>query len=345
MGGREKRVVFMGKGIFRGFIFRWAAVIGATLFLFMIMPSAGAEVKQSFQHWLSDLRREARSLGISEEVLNEALGDVRLIPRVIKLDRSQPEATLTLQTYLRRVLPESVVADGREKLEQNRDLLRAIEQSYGVQARFIVALWGIETKFGRFTGGYSVIDALATLSYDGRRGKLFRKELLSALRILEEGHITMDKMKGSWAGAMGQVQFMPSSFIHYAVDYDRDGRIDIWNSLGDIFASTANYLSRAGWKGDQTWGRRVQLPHPLEWGLVGLDSQKRLSDWQRLGVRRADGRDLPKSPDLMASIVMPDGEDGTAFVVYHNYRVLLKWNMSQFFGVAVGSLADLIGSY
>jgi membrane-bound lytic murein transglycosylase B len=243
------------------------------------------------------------------------------------------------------MLPETVVTGGREKLVQNRDLLRDISQSYGVQARFIVSLWGIETKFGRITGGYPVIDALATLSYEGRRGKLFRKELLSALRILEEGHITLDKMKGSWAGAMGQVQFMPSSFIHYAVDYDRDGRIDIWNNLGDIFASTANYLSHAGWKGDQTWGRRVQLPNTLEEGLVGLGSQKRLSDWQRLGVRRADGRDLPKSPNLMASIVTPDGEGGAAFVVYHNYRVLLKWNMSQFFGIAAGSLADLIGSH
>jgi membrane-bound lytic murein transglycosylase B len=334
----------MSKRILRDHIMD-KTVVGVALFFLVMMPSEGAGEKKGFQHWVSDLRREARSLNISEEVLDEALSDVRLIPRVIELDRSQPEVTLTLSTYLQRMVPESVVLEGRKELYQNRDLLTAISQSYGVQARFIVALWGIETKFGRFTGGYPVIDALATLAYEGRRGRFFRRELLSALGILNDGHITMDKMRGSWAGAMGQVQFMPSSFIHYAVDYDGDGRRDIWENLGDIFASTANYLAKAGWIGEQTWGREAHLPGALDRKLVGLDTQKRLSAWQSLGVRRANGQDLPGSPDLKASLVEPDGEGGPAFVVYHNYRVILKWNMSHLFGIAVGCLADRIGSY
>ena len=238
--------------------------------------------------------------------------------------------------------PRARVEKGRQRLRENRALLVEIGRKYGVQPRFLVAFWGIETDFGRHTGGFRVIPALATLAYDGRRSAYFRRELLNALEILDQGHIALSDMVGSWAGAMGQSQFMPSSFVTFAVDYDGDGRKDIWNTKADVFASAANYLSRVGWKGDQTWGRPVRLPKGFDTGLASLKIRKRLSAWQRLGVRRADGGDLPKR-DLMASVVLAEGPGGPAYVVYDNYHAILKWNRSTFFALAVGSLAEQIG--
>ena len=296
----------------------------------------------SFSRWVDGLRREAAARGIRSATLDAALSGLKPIARVIELDRKQPEFTLTFRQYMDRVVPRARVEKGRQRLRENRALLEEIGRKYGVQPRFLVAFWGIETDFGRLTGGFRVIPALATLAYDGRRSAYFRRELLNALEILDQGHIALPDMVGSWAGAMGQSQFMPSSFVTFAVDYDGDGRKDIWNTKADVFASAANYLSRVGWKGDQTWGRPVRLPEGFDPGLVGLKVRKRLSEWQRLGVRRADGGDLPKR-DLMASVVLADGPGGRAFVVYDNYHAILKWNRSTFFALAVGSLAEQIG--
>ncbi len=296
----------------------------------------------SFQEWLKGVRSEAISLGIRPNILDSALRGISLIPRVIELDHKQPEFTLTFRQYLDRVVPPSRVKRARRKLNENRAILEEVGRKFGVQPRFIVAFWGIETDFGRQKGGFSVIRALATLAYDGRRSKYFRGELMNALKILNQGHISVSEMIGSWAGAMGQSQFMPSSFLSFAVDYDGDGRKDIWNDKADVFASAANYLSRSGWKGDQTWGRPVRLSKELDKNVIGLKVRKRLSEWQKLGVRRNDGSDLPKR-DLMASVVLAEGAGGPAFIVYDNYRTILKWNRSTFFAVAIGSLADRIG--
>jgi membrane-bound lytic murein transglycosylase B len=222
--------------------------------------------------------------------------------------------------------------------------LDRVEREYGVQRRFIVALWGIESNYGEHTGSFAVIQSLVTLAYDGRRSNYFRKELLNALHILDDGHLSLEEMKGSWAGAMGQCQFMPSSFHHYGIDADGDSRIDIWNSIPDVFASTANYLAKAGWKDDQTWGRPVRLPENFDYSLAGLKTRLPLSRWQALGVRRINGRNLPKRRDLTASLIIPDGSDGPAYLVYDNFRVLLAWNRSEAFAVAVGTLADRISS-
>ncbi len=297
-----------------------------------------------FAEWLKALRTEALTLGISQATLQSSLEDVALIARVIELDRNQPEFTLTFKQYLERVVPSSRVATGRKLFFEHQDLLLRIGRKYGVQPRFIVALWGIETDFGRNTGGFSVISALITLAYDGRRSEFFRGELLNALQIIDDGHITPVRMIGSWAGAMGQNQFMPSSFLNFAVDENGDGRRDIWNTKEDIFASTANYLSKSGWRDDQTWGRKVQLPDRLDSSLVGLSVKKKLGVWQQLGVRRADGSALP-TRQLPASLVLPDGIKGPAFLVYNNYRTTLKWNRSTFFALAVGTLADGIVEY
>ncbi len=296
---------------------------------------------ESFATWLEGLRAEARERGIGAEILERAFKGVVPIPRVIELDRSQPEFTLTFQEYLDRVVPGSRVHKGREKLAENRALLERVAERFHVQPRFVVALWGIETDFGRLGGSFSVIASLATLAYDGRRSAFFRKELLAALTILDEGHIAPEDMKGSWAGAMGQNQFMPSSFVGYAVDFDGDGRRDIWQTRADVFASAANYLASQGWRDDRTWGRRVRLPEGFDFAAAGPKVGKPLGYWQRLGVRRADGGALP-TRQLEASLVLPEGEGGPAYLVYSNFETILKWNRSTYFAIAVGQLADRI---
>ncbi len=311
----------------------------SVLLLFAMSGSA-----EDFQIWLEKLRIEAKDKGISQSVLDEALAGIQPIPRVIELDRRQPEFTLTFTQYRDRVVPQSRIKKGRVKYRENRDLLEEIGGKIGVQPRFIVALWGIETDFGRVTGGFKVIHALATLAHDGRRSTYFRKELLNALQILDEGHIAPKEMMGSWAGAMGQSQFMPSSFLAHAVDYDGDGRRDIWTTRPDVFASAANYLAKSGWRADQTWGREVKLPNDFDFALADLKVRKSIGEWQALGVRQPDGGDLP-TRQLSASIVLPQkGEMSPAYLVYNNYRTTLRWNRSTYFALAVGLLSDAIGS-
>jgi len=297
--------------------------------------------EEEFAAWVADFRQTALDEGISPETLDAVLPGLAFRSRVVELDRRQPEGTLTYAEYMSRVLPPARVNRGKRLLRKHRAVLAEIGEAYGVQARFIVALWGIESDFGRVTGGFPVLDSLATLAFDGRRGKFFRGQLLHALRIVDDGHIQPDAMLGSWAGAMGQSQFMPSSFHQFAVDHDGDGRRDIWGTLPDVFASAANYLARAGWKGDETWGRQVRLPDGFDGALAGLDVTKALEEWQALGVRRADGDDLPQA-QMAASVILPGGPDGPAFLTYHNYRVLLKWNRSHYFATTVGQFADIL---
>ncbi|MDA0339852.1 MAG: lytic murein transglycosylase [Proteobacteria bacterium] len=295
----------------------------------------------SFRDWMQELRTEAVQSGISAGTVDVALRGVEPIPRVLELDRKQPEFTLTLNQYLARVVPDARVAQGQANLRQHRALLTEIEKKYGVPARFIVAFWGVETDFGRITGGFPVVSSLATLAHDGRRSSYFRKELLNALRIIDQGHITADSMVGSWAGAMGQCQFMPSSFLSFAVDYSGDGKKDIWSTPADVFASAANYLARSGWDSDLTWGREVKLPQGAE-GRFKAGEKKSLLDWHAFGVRRADGSALSQR-DLQASLVVPDRGDGRAYLAYGNFETILKWNRSTFFAIGVGTLADRIG--
>ena len=317
-------------------------ITGAVLIAFCLAVAPAAGEEMAFADWLVDLRREAAEKGVGRATLDRALRGLSPIKRVIELDRRQPEFTLTFRQYLTRVVPPARVAKGKRKLNENRALLESVAAKYRVQARFLVAFWGIETDFGRLTGGFPVVRALATLAHDGRRSTYFRRELIDALKILDRGHIDFAKMTGSWAGAMGQPQFMPSSFLAFAVDGDGDGRKDIWTTKADVFASAANYLARSGWRGGQTWGRQVRLPDGFDPALADLKVRKGLRAWQALGVRRIDGRDLP-TRDLESSIVFPGKPGGDAYVVYNNFRTILKWNRSTYFAVAVGSLADRIG--
>ena len=325
---------------------RYFAVFAVFIFGFHGLPvSAKASQPQTFEAWRTELRNEALSNGITATVFDTAFSGVQPIERVIELDRRQPEFTMTLETYLSKVVSGTRVKKARQKLSEHKQILAEVSEKFGVQPRFIVALWGIETNFGQHTGGFSVIAALATLAYDGRRSAYFRGELLNALKIVQDGHITAANMKGSWAGAMGQSQFMPSSFLNYAFDYDQDGKRDIWTTRKDVFASIANYLSSVGWRDDITWGREVSLPQTLNGkALSDKKTVKRVSEWQRLGLRLPDGGDLPKR-DLKARLVVPDRGKGRAFLAYANYDNILKWNRSNFFAIAVGSLADQIDAF
>lgn len=317
-----------------------------TLVLGLGLTSAAfAENKIEFSEYVETLKQEARELGISEQTLESAFANVEYKPRAIKADKNQPEKKLTLDEYIPRAVPDWKIKQAKSLYKKHYDDLNRIGKEYGVQPRFIVALWGVESNFGKLTGGYNVIDALATLAYDGRREAFFKKETMAALTILEEKHISIANMKGSWAGAMGQSQFMPSSFVNYAVDGNGDGKKDIWNTKADVFASAANYLKSHGWNDTYTWGRQVKVPEGLPSSLQGRQQEKAktLQQWNDLGVRRLNGAALPKtSEDIDAWLIAPDDEGGRAYLVYENYQVLMKWNRSYYFGLAVSHLADQI---
>jgi peptidoglycan lytic transglycosylase B len=305
----------------------------------LLMAAPAGAVEEDFATWLTGLRRDALAAGIRPATLDRALAGIEPIPRVIELDRKQPESTITYAGYLDRVVTPERRKTARERLAENRKLLTEIQRRYGVQPRFIIALWGNETLFGKVTGNFPVIPALATLAYDGRRSAFFRVELLNALRMVDQYDVDPKDMLGSWAGAMGQSQFMPSSYLHFAVSYSGDGKRDIWHRREDVFASIANYLQQSGWRGNETWGRVVMLPAGFDPALLGLTVKKSLADWRKLGVKRADGGRLPVRA-LQASILRPGGDEGPTILVYDNYRVLLKWNSSNYFATAVGFLAD-----
>lgn len=307
----------------------------------LLLNASHAQEQQPFAEWLADLRSEALAEGISESLLDEALSVIEEpIPRVIELDQSQPEFVQTFSNYMNNRLSQARIARGQALLQEHSELFDRIYREYGVQPHYLVSFWALESNFGDFTGGFSVLNALATLAYDPRRSSFFRNELLTALKILDAGHISVEDMSGSWAGAMGQCQFMPSTFDRYAVDGDGDGRIDIWNSLPDIFASAANFLSESGWRPDERWGREVVLPQNFDFTQSGTGIRKTVTEWNAMGVRRADGSPLGNA-SLQGSIILPAGASGPVFLAYNNFRTTMVWNRSTFYAISVGHLADL----
>jgi membrane-bound lytic murein transglycosylase B len=310
------------------------------LLLVLLMP-APAWANADFQLWLTNFRVEARTYGISEPTIAATLTNLQPLPKVIALDKKQPEKKITFAQYKKNVVNQQRINRGRELIAQHGQELKWVEQQFGVAPQYVVALWGIETNFGTNTGGFKVIDSLATLAWEGRRAEFFKGELLKALKIIDEGHITAIAMKGSWAGAMGQNQFMPSSFFNFAVDADNDGHKDIWNTRLDVFASTANYLSKSGWTHGQRWGRRVKVPKTFSAELVGPKIIKPLSFWAGQGVTDLNGAALPNE-NMNASIVAPDGIGGETYIVYSNYQTIMSWNRSTYFATSVGLLADAL---
>ncbi|MBP5981828.1 MAG: lytic murein transglycosylase [Halomonas sp.] len=290
----------------------------------------------NFEQWLTEFRRFAATQGISEATLVRALDGVRYRDRVIELDRYQPEFVRPIWEYLDSATSDTRVNTGRERFEENRQTALQMQQRFGVPAEIIVAIWGIESNYGSNFGDFSTIEALATLAYDGRRRDFARGELLAALRIIDQGDISAERMKGSWAGAMGHTQFIPSSFEAYAVDGDGDGHRDIWGSIPDVMASTANYLARAGWQTGQPWGVEVVLPTSFDYSQT-----ERLSsaEWSQQGVRALEG-ELPAFES--AAIVIPAGAQGPAFLTGPNFRAILRYNNATSYALAVATLADKI---
>ncbi|MEM6781378.1 MAG: lytic murein transglycosylase [Pseudomonadota bacterium] len=309
------------------------------LIFFFSIPAQAADL--SFDSWLSKTKNDARQQGISDSTINAALNGIQPIQRVIELDRKQPEWKKTFTQYREMIVNPTRVKTGREMMQAYKRELTEVSQKYGVAPQYLVALWGIETNFGSNTGGFKVVPALATLAWEGRRAEFFTKELMNALKIIDGGHITAKAMKGSWAGAMGQNQFMPSSFNAYAVDENGDGKRDIWDTERDIFASSANYLKKNGWTTGQRWGRAVRVPSGFPSNLEGREVKKPLSFWASKGIKTISGGALPKE-NLMASLIAPDGLEGETYLVYSNYNTIMAWNRSTYFATSVGLLADAI---
>ncbi|MEJ8847876.1 lytic murein transglycosylase [Variovorax rhizosphaerae] len=294
--------------------------------------------RQAFARWVADFRAKASASGIGEATLRTTLDNAQFLPDVIALDRAQPEFTRTVWAYLDTAVSAQRIATGQDKLQLIRREADAAAARYGVPASIVVAIWGMESNYGSNYGNTPTVDALATLGFDGRREEWARGELLAALKIIDKGDIDSARMIGSWAGAMGQTQFMPSNFLAYAVDADGDGRRDIWGSMADVTASTANFLARSGWQAGKPWGVEVQLPAGFDYARADPAVRQSTSQWAAEGVRSADGQPLPELGD--SSILLPAGARGPAFLVGANFRAILRYNNSTSYALAVGLLSQ-----
>jgi len=306
------------------------------------VQSAMPETELDFQIWLTGFKKHALESGISQQTLKSAFRNVHLNHKVLESDRRQPEFTSTFFEYFNRAVSQSRVIKGTQNHKKYKALLDDVTRKYGIPSRVITSFWGMETNYGRFTGSIPIIESLATLSYDPRRSEFFSKQLLNALQIIDQGHVQPKQMKGSWAGAMGQVQFMPSNYLKYSVDGDGDGKINLWDSLPDAFHSAGNFLQQLGWKTGETWGREVSLPKNFNYALADGKTTRKLHQWAALGIKQANGSTLPKSDELLAKLILPSDYRGPAFLVYPNFQVIKRWNNSNNYALAVGSLADRI---
>ena len=298
------------------------------------------EAPDGFEECKLQLQEKAIAAGVSAKTAQGVMAKVEHVDRVIELDRKQPEFTTTFADYLNRRVNDDRVNKGRELIKEHSALLERVTEATGVPAAYLVAFWGLETNFGSYFGKMSVPDSLTTLACDARRSTFFTEQLIAALRIIDEGAIQADQMEGSWAGAMGHVQFMPTVFLKHAVDADGDGRRDLWNSLPDAMMSAGRFLESMNWDGDYRWGREVLLPESFDYSLA--DGRRlELSKWRELGITDAFGKPLARE-DITAALIVPAGHQGPAFLAYHNFKVIMGWNRSEFYAIAVGHLADRI---
>lgn len=312
----------------------------SSIFLFFVNTSFSNDI--IYDKWLLSLKADALKRGISEATFDIAMNDIVIIPKVKKLDKKQPETQITFNDYYKRTVNNKRVNIGKNKYEKHKNDLLKIAEVYKVQPRFILAIWGIETNYGTYTGSFSVISSLTTLAYQGRRAKFFRKQLLDAIEIVDKGYIELENMKGSWAGAMGQSQFMPSSYLAYAQDFDKDGKKDIWNNHLDVFASIAFYLKSHGWDYSRTWGREVIIPKDfLKLYENSKNKSKTLKYWADNNIVKINGQKLPNI-NLKAYLILPDGNMGKAFLVYDNFFKIKKYNASTYYALSIGILADRI---
>ncbi len=323
---------------------------GALIGLWLLITPAGANLNTNinanaeFRSFLESLWPVARRAGVSQAVFKRAMGGLTPDPEIMNAQRSQPEFVSPVWSYIERAVSEERIKTGREKLNTLDETLRRIEARYGVEKQIILAIWGMESTFGKNKGSKDIIRSLATMAFKGKRKSYGRKQLIAALKILERGDIHLSDFKGSWAGAMGHTQFIPDTYNHYAVDFTGDGKRDVWNSTTDALASAANYLKKAGWKTGKTWGYEVKLPPRYNYAHSGWAIKKSLGQWHRLGIRRVNGRPFPRPSDK-AELILPAGAKGPAFLVLKNFRVLMRYNKSVSYVLAVGHLGDRILGY
>ncbi len=316
------------------------------LFFCCSAPAIEAQAVQNreippFGQCIANLQRQAIESGVPAKIATEVLGKARFLDKIISYDRSQPEFVQTFTGYFNKRVTDWRVDKGREMLAKHNVFLSKLTAKYGVPAPYLVAFWGLETNFGTYKGKMPIIDSLATLACDKRRREYFSGELIQALLLIDRENLNVKDMLGSWAGAMGHTQFMPSAYMLYAKDGDKDGKTDLWNSELDALASAANFLIQLGWKTGFKWGREVQLPESFDFQLAGKGSRQSLSFWAKKGVTRANGDRLGRS-ELQSSLLIPAGRRGPSFLVYDNFDIILRWNNSEYYGFAVGHLADRI---
>lgn len=299
---------------------------------------AHADEKLPPAAWLRDLKQEAMSAGVSRQAVNITFKNARLLPRVVQMDRGQPEFITPFMDYMAKRVTRQKISQGREMLQQHASLLMRIEKQYGVPANLLVAFWGMETNYGANQGDFALPSALMTLAYDGRRASFFREQLIDVMRIVEAGHVPVKSLRGSWAGAMGHMQFMPSTMLRYGVDADGNGKINLKDSLPDALASAANYLSQVGWKASEPAMMEVTLPLEFDYALAQLTLKKTTDEWSALGVTKVDGSALPEVGQ--AVILLPQGWQGPALMVFPNFEVVMDWNRSVNYALSVLHLSN-----
>ncbi len=307
--------------------------------LFLLSTSIFAN-SHSFEDFLGNVRQIAIEQGVSKSTIDKAFFELSPNLDILEADRKQAEFSQNFWHYINKRVNQTRLNNGYDTLKQNTSLLNKVSQKYGVPNYILVSFLGLESNYGNYTGKLSLIQSLATLAFDPRRSDFFTRELVALLKLIDKGKIPIDA-KGSWAGAMGAVQFMPSNVQAYGVDADKDGIVDLWNSQEDIYSSAANFLKHLGWKKGQKWGREVTIPKNFDYRLTGLQNKKKVTDWGSLGIRKANGSALPNS-SMEGSLIVPMGHRGPAFLVYQNFSVILGWNRSQLYALSVGYLGDRI---
>ena len=330
-------------------VFRWVlfSIIVEILFAYALLFAQQPPLhNKDFIMWINQFRQEAVEAGISQQTIDLAFHNIALLPQAIALDQKQPEFLQSFNQYYQMRVTNKIMLEARNLRQKNRSLLRQLYKNYGVPEQYLIAFWGLESRFSKIMGNFPVIQALATLAFEGRREKFFKTELIAALKIIDRQLIPLEisQFKGSWAGAFGGIQFIPTTFLKFAVDWDRDKKIDLWHNPQDILASAANYLSAMGWDKNISWGQEIILPKDFPYELAETDILKPLSYWKSLGIKAADPKPFPAN-DPMAAVLMPMGADGPVFLIYANFYLILKWNNSLYYALTVGIMADKIVGY
>jgi membrane-bound lytic murein transglycosylase B len=311
---------------------------------FFSQSSLAAIADENFSQCIANLTKRASLAGLSINITQQVIPSLQPIKRVIALDKKQPEFTQTFEHYIKKRVTDYHVRVGQEKLKTHKKLFNQLEKKYGIPRQYLVSFWGLETVYGKHKGKIDVLNALVTLACDQRRSEFFTLELLSLFRLIDANKVTTNQLQGSWAGAMGHMQFMPSALLTYAIDADNDGQVDIWQSEEDALTTAANYLQKIGWQAKERWGRQVKLPTPFAFNKVMFDHPYPLSFFKNLGVKQTNNKALP-SYDIEAELYLPSGHKGPAFLLYPNFNVIMTWNLSRSYALSVGLLANkLVGS-